>query len=86
MGHAATNTIPIVVANRTGLEIGESCEITFYGSSFITDYTGAKIYEASRDKEEIIYGEFDLDEYAKQRKYWGLLKDRRKECYQDIVR
>jgi N-carbamoylputrescine amidase len=86
MGHAATNTIPIVVANRTGLEIGESCEITFYGSSFITDYTGAKISEASRDKEEIIYGEFDLDEYAKQRKYWGLLKDRRKECYQDITR
>ncbi|MDQ7061334.1 MAG: N-carbamoylputrescine amidase [Sulfurimonas sp.] len=85
MGHAATNTVPIVVANRTGLEVGKSCEITFYGSSFITDYTGKKIAEASRDKEEIIYGEFDLNENAKQRKYWGLLRDRRPNCYGDLV-
>jgi len=84
MGHAATNTVPVVVANRIGLEVGKSCEITFYGSSFITDYTGAKIAEASRDKEEIIYADLDLKEYAKQREYWGLLKDRRAECYNDL--
>lgn len=85
MGHAATNTVPVVVANRIGEEIGESCSLTFYGSSFITDYTGEKIAEASRDKEEIIYGEFNLQENAKQRKYWGLLKDRRPDCYDDIT-
>ena len=84
MGHAATNTVPVVVANRYGEESGESCSLTFYGSSFITDYTGAKIAEASRDKEEIIYAEFDLEENAKQREYWGLLRDRRSECY-DVV-
>ena len=84
MGHSATNTVPVVVANRYGKEVGESCEITFYGSSFITDYTGAKIAEASRDKEEIIYAEFDLQENAKQREYWGLLRDRRPEVYGDI--
>lgn len=81
MGHAATNTVPVVVANRYGVEVGESCSLTFYGSSFITDYTGAKIAEASRDKEEIIYGEFDLQENAKQREYWGLLRDRRPAMY-----
>jgi len=81
MGHAATNTVPVVVANRIGIEKGESCEITFYGSSFITDYTGAKIAEASRDKEEIIYAEFDLQENMKQREYWGLLRDRRPDRY-----
>ena len=85
MGHAATNTLPVVVANRTGLEVGESCELTFYGSSFITDYTGKIISEASRDKEEIIYGEFDLEENAKQREYWGLLRDRRPSCYGELV-
>ena len=85
MGHSATNTVPVVVANRIGLEVGESCELTFYGSSFITDYTGAKIAEASRDKEEIIYGEFDLEDNAKQREYWGLLRDRRPNCYNDLV-
>ncbi|MEN4052546.1 MULTISPECIES: N-carbamoylputrescine amidase [Sulfurimonas] len=81
MGHAATNTVPVVVANRYGVEVGESCELTFYGSSFITDYTGAKIAEASRDKEEILCAEFDLEENAKQREYWGLLRDRRSTMY-----
>jgi len=84
MGHAATNTVPVVAANRTGKEQGESCELTFYGSSFITDYTGAKIAEASRDKEEIIYAEFDLAKNAKQREYWALLKDRRPAMYAKI--
>ena len=81
MGHAAANTIPVVAANRTGVEEGASCSLTFYGSSFMTDVTGAKIAEASRDKEEVIYAEYDLQETAKQREYWGLLRDRRPECY-----
>lgn len=84
MGHAATNTIPVVAANRIGLEKGESCELTFYGSSFITDYTGEKIAEASRDQEEIIYGEFDFAENAKQREYWGLIRDRRPAMYSKL--
>ncbi|ADN08430.1 N-carbamoylputrescine amidase [Sulfurimonas autotrophica] len=84
MGHAATNTVPVVAANRTGKERGESCELTFYGSSFITDYTGKIIAEAPRDKEAVIYAEFDLDENAKQREYWGLLKDRRSDMYAKI--
>lgn len=84
MGHAATNTVPVVVANRYGVEYGETCSLNFYGSSFITDYTGAKIAEASRDKEEVIYAEFDLVDNARQREYWGLLRDRRQECYTSI--
>ncbi|WP_321777469.1 N-carbamoylputrescine amidase [Sulfurimonas sp.] len=86
MGHAATNTVPIVVANRIGEEVGKSCCITFYGSSFITDYTGAIIVEASRDKQEIIYAEFDLAEIKKQREYWGLLRDREPSKYKDICK
>jgi N-carbamoylputrescine amidase len=84
MGHAATNTVPVVVANRYGKEVGESCELTFYGSSFITDYTGEKIAEASRDKEEILYAAFDLEENAKHREYWGLLRDRRPAMYAQV--
>ena len=86
MGHAATNTVPVVVANRYGREVGESCELTFYGSSFITDYTGAKIAEASRNEEQIIYAKFDLEENAKQREYWGLLRDRRPEIYKEVCK
>ena len=81
MGHSAANTIPVVAANRIGKEIGESCEITFYGSSFITDYTGAKIAEASREKEEILYAEFDFEDIAQKREYWGLIRDRVPQSY-----
>ena len=84
MGHAATNTVPVVAANRTGVEEGESCTLTFYGSSFMTDYTGAKIAEASRDEEEILYAEYDFEENAKHREYWGLLRDRRSKMYKCI--
>jgi len=85
MGHSACNTVPVVAANRIGIEEGESCSITFYGSSFITDYTGAKIAEASRDKEQIIYGEFDFEQNKKQRIYWGLLRDRKPNAYGDLI-
>ncbi|MBU1659795.1 N-carbamoylputrescine amidase [bacterium] len=86
MGHAATNTVPVVVANRYGEEVGACCSLHFYGSSFITDYTGAKIAEASRNKEEILYAEFDLADNAKQREYWGLIKDRRAQAYKEICK
>lgn len=85
MGHSAANTIPVIAANRIGLEEGESCSLTFYGSSFMTDYTGEKIAEASRDSEEIIYAEYDLKKNKEQREYWGLLRDRRPECYTTLT-
>jgi len=83
MGHAASNTVPVVAANRVGVEVGKSCSLTFYGSSFMTDYTGAKIAEADRESETIIYAEYDFQENAKQRQYWGLLRDR-KESYSEF--
>ncbi len=86
MGHAAANTTPVIVANRIGVEEGESCTLTFYGSSFMTDITGEKISEASRDKEEIIYATYDLESNRKDKEYWGLFRDRRPECYEAIVK
>jgi len=80
-GHAAANTIPIIAANRFGVEQGDTCNLTFYGSSFLTDYTGKIIAEASRDIEELVSAEYDLEDIKKQREYWALLKDRRPECY-----
>jgi len=85
-GHAAANTVPVIAANRIGEEVGESCTLTFYGSSFMSDYTGSKIVEASRSDEMIIYGEYDIDADRKQRQYWGLFKDRRPEMYEEVCR
>lgn len=84
-GHSAANMLPVIVANRIGEEVGESCALTFYGSSFITDNTGAKIAEASRDEETFLLAEFDLDAMAKLRDYWALFADRRPECYGKIT-
>lgn len=86
MGHAATNIVPVIAANRYGSEVGESCTLNFYGSSFITDSSGEKIAEASRNKEEIIYAEFDLQKNREFQEYWGLIRDRRPECYGDLVK
>lgn len=85
-GHAAANTVPVIAANRIGEEAGKSCTLTFYGSSFMSDYTGSKIAEASRDVETVIYAEYDLEENRKQRAYWGLFQDRRPEMYEKICR
>lgn len=86
MGHSAANIIPVIAANRIGEEAGESCTLTFYGSSFITDHTGDKVVEASRDGEEILYSTIDPAAIREHRHYWGLIRDRRPECYGEIVK
>ncbi len=83
-GHAAANMVPVIAANRTGIEEDDGIKTVFYGSSFITDNTGAMIAEASRDKEETLFAEIDLDLAAKQRHAWGLFRDRRPQCYKAI--
>ena len=91
-GHAASNLVPVIAANRIGLEKVEKTKengyqessLLFYGSSFMTDETGEVIVSASRDKEEIIYSEYELDSIMENRLSWGLFRDRRPECYGDI--
>ncbi|WP_345969889.1 N-carbamoylputrescine amidase [Sulfurimonas sp. HSL1-6] len=85
-GHSAANTVPVIAANRIGEEAGESCTLTFYGSSFATDYTGRKIAEGDRESEGVIYAEYDLDEIARQRDYWALFADRRPAMYGEICK
>jgi len=85
-GHSAANTVPVIAANRIGEEAGESCTLTFYGSSFATDYTGRKIAEADRESEGVIYAEYDLDEIARQRDYWALFADRRPSMYGEVCK
>ena len=92
-GHAAANIIPVVAANRYGLEEvypcvengNQSSSLNFYGSSFITDELGEIIESASRDKEEILYSEIDLDKNREDRLAWGLFRDRRPKMYNKIV-
>lgn len=92
-GHSACNVIPLACNNRIGLEVVEPCQengyqsssLNFYGSSFITDNTGAIIQEASKDKEEILYETFDFETLQIDRLNWGLFRDRREEMYTEII-
>lgn len=91
-GHSACNIVPVVAANRIGEEKVTPSEanghqessLVFYGSSFVTDATGEIVMQASRDKEEIVYGETDIDADTDMRISWGLFRDRRPEIYKSI--
>ena len=93
-GHAAANLMPVIAANRIGLETVSPCpengnqssSLRFYGSSFLTDETGEVIAQASRDQEEILTAEYDLDDLAQKRLEWGLFRDRRPETYGEITK
>ena len=84
-GHAAANVMPLIASNRIGVERGQKYEMTFYGSSFIADPTGAKVAEADRSGEAILTATFDLDAIRAQRHAWGVFRDRRPELYGPIM-
>ncbi|PKM56210.1 N-carbamoylputrescine amidase [Petrocella atlantisensis] len=85
MGHSACNLMPVIASNRIGEEKDDESSIVFYGSSFITDATGNKIAEASRDEETILLAELDLEKNENQRIEWGIFRDRRPDLYQPIL-
>jgi len=85
-GHAGANLVPVIASNRIGREEGSSCELTFYGSSFIADHTGAKLVEANRTDQAVITTAFDLDEIRQARIAWGVYRDRRPDLYQPLMR
>jgi N-carbamoylputrescine amidase len=76
--------MPLVASNRIGTEKGEKYEMTFYGSSFIADGTGAKVAEADRTSEAVLTATFDLDLLRVQRTSWGVFRDRRPDLYGPI--
>lgn len=84
-GQAAANLIPIVTANRIGTEIGRTCEITFYGSSFISNANGEIIKNAGRAEETLLIAEFDLTAIQTLRTAWGVFRDRRPSQYQILL-
>jgi N-carbamoylputrescine amidase len=80
-GHAAANMVPVVASNRVGLEKGPNLEMTFYGSSFIADHTGAMLVEANKVDETYLTAKIDLDATRAYRQSWGTWRDRRPETY-----
>lgn len=84
-GHAGANVMPLVASNRIGLEQGESCAVTFYGSSFIAGPQGEMVEEANETDETVLTAEFDLEKIRLMRASWGAFRDRRPELYTPLL-
>ena len=77
VGHAVSNVVPVVAANRIGTEHGQH----FYGHSFITDERGDLIAEFGADETGVLVATLDLDRVKRHRAAFGFFRDRRPELY-----
>jgi len=84
-GHAGANVMPVIASNRIGTERGGKWTVTYYGSSFITDHTGALVAEADRGTEAVLTATFDLAAIHEYRRAWGVFRDRRPELYGPLL-
>ena len=88
-GHAAANLMPLIAANRYGLERSlqqpQELYIRFYGGSFIADATGAKVAEAGETEDAVLTARFDLNELAALRDNWFVFRDRRPDLYGPLL-
>ena len=87
-GHAVSNVIPVVGANRTGFEPWAGYPNggqQFYGSSFIADHRGDLVAALGREDEGVLKATFDLDFLNTHRAAWGFFRDRRTDLYANLV-
>ena len=98
-GHSAANMVPLVASNRAGVEVlvdgdQEKQRILFYGTSFITDNTGAIVQECC-DARKVGYGNgqdievisfaVEVHEHRAWRGCWGVFRGRRRELYKRLL-
>jgi beta-ureidopropionase len=83
--HAVANGYFIGAINRVGHEqpwdIGE-----FYGKSYFCNPRGKIIAQASRDSDELVVADLDLDQIREVRNVWQFFRDRRPETYEELTK
>ncbi len=83
-GHAVSNCMPVVAANRIGVEDGPNGGQSFYGHSFITDEWGDLIAEFGAAECGVLLATIDLARARKHRAGMGFFRDRRPELYRRL--
>ncbi|MCI0707643.1 MAG: acyltransferase [Ignavibacteriae bacterium] len=82
--HAVANGYFVGAINRVGMEppwnIGE-----FYGKSYFCTPRGKIVAQASRNKDELVVADLDLDMIKEVRQVWQFFRDRRPESYKELV-
>ena len=88
-GHAVANGLPVIAVNRVGWEpdpSGQTKGITFWGSSFVAGPQGEFLARASKDQEENIVIEVDMERSENVRRWWPFLRDRRIDEFGDLTK
>ena len=78
LGHAASNCLPVIAANRIGSEENGQA---FYGHSFITDQWGDFLGEYGASETGVLLATLDLAAARAHRAGMGFFRDRRPELY-----
>ncbi|WP_284694549.1 carbon-nitrogen hydrolase [Geomonas sp. Red32] len=87
-GHAVANGIPVLVANRVGLEndpSGQGAGIQFWGNSFVAGPQGEFLARGG-EQEELLLVDIDRRRSEDVRRIWPFLRDRRIDYYGDLVK
>ncbi|OCC22884.1 N-carbamoylputrescine amidase [Croceicoccus estronivorus] len=77
LGHAVSNCMPVIAANRIGTEEGQR----FYGHSFITDEWGDFLAEFGATETGALVASIDLAQASRHRAGMGFFRDRRPQLY-----
>jgi N-carbamoylputrescine amidase len=82
LGHAASNCMPVIAANRIGSEsMNGTASQRFYGHSFIANHWGDFLAEYGAEETGTLVATLDLAEAARHRAGMGFFRDRRPELY-----
>lgn len=84
-GHAVSNAVPVVAANRIGLETNDNVQQKFYGHSFIADHRGELVESFGENDEGVLMHTFDLSVVDSYRADWGFFRDRRTDLYEKSI-
>lgn len=81
-GHAVANGCYYAAVNRVGTEY----DTAFWGTSFVADFYGNAIAQASQEDDEVLVATCDFQAQETHRQMWPFFRDRRIDAYQDITR
>ncbi len=86
VGHAVSNCMPVISANRIGSENDHGVQAQyFYGTSFIANEWGDIVLDLDDQETGVMVATFDLDAARSHRASMGFFRDRRPQLYGRLV-
>ncbi|GEA05009.1 apolipoprotein acyltransferase [Alteromonas sp. KUL17] len=87
--HAVANSVPVIVANRTGFEaspVEGDPGIQFWGQSFVAGPQGEILAKAEAEGETTLTVELDMERTEQVKRIWPYFRDRRIDAYDELTK